>query len=378
MDDAGATPRYEYSISALKQSADLYMSLKSAYGLTVRYAMKANSHPKIIDIFNKKGLHFDASSSYESQLLIDLGIKPSKISLSSQQSAHNLQQQVKAGVNYVAVSKRQVELFAALKERPNHIAIRVNPRTGSGFANRVTTGGKNASFGIWHEYIDEIIKICDSHAIKIDRLQFHIGTGSDPDAWAEMTKSALDIVRKIKTVRTLNLGGGFKYAYHPKDKSADIQSIIETVSNNLQDFNADTGRKIKIEIEPGRSLVAAAGKLIAQIDDIVETGKDGYKFLKLNTGMNDFLRTPMYGAFHKISVLNESDHEEDYIVVGHNCETSDTLTTEIGNPEALMSRKLNRAKIGDLVAIHDTGAYCASMRAIGYNGFPSAQEIFVD
>lgn len=66
------------------------------------------------------------------------------------------------------------------------------------------------------------------------------------------------------------------------------------------------------------------------------------------------------------------------VVVGHNCESADLLTPAPGNPEVLMPRTLNQAKIGDLVLLGGAGAYSASMSATGYNGFPSAREVFID
>jgi diaminopimelate decarboxylase len=110
---------------------------------------------------------------------------------------------------------------------------------------------------------------------------------------------------------------------------------------------------------------------------VVDTGADGHIFLRLNTGMNDFARPGMYGAQHRLAVLNDSAETSEYVVVGHNCETGDILTPAPGDPEGIESRELHRANIGDVVAIYDTGAYCRSMSHKGYNGYPNAQEIFV-
>ena len=73
-------------------------------------------------------------------------------------------------------------------------------------------------------------------------------------------------------------------------------------------------------------MIAHIGTLVAKVDDIVDTGKDGYVFIRLNTGMNDFLRSTLYGARHKIEVINNSSKKKDYVVVGHNCESGDIFT----------------------------------------------------
>ena len=93
--------------------------------------------------------------------------------------------------------------------------------------------------------------------------------------------------------------------------------------------------------------------------------------------MNDFLRASMYGAQHRMMVLNDASEQAEYVVVGHNCETGDILTPAPYDPEGLLPRLMNKAVIGDILLIADTGAYCASMSTKGYNAYPSAQELFI-
>jgi diaminopimelate decarboxylase len=123
--------------------------------------------------------------------------------------------------------------------------------------------------------------------------------------------------------------------------------------------------------------VGHAGTLLATVVDIVDTGADGHVFLRLDTGMNDIIRPSMYGAQHEIEVLTDETEPGEYVVVGHNCETGDILTPAPGDPEGLEPRHLKHARIGDVVAIHDAGAYCRSFAVHGYNSFPSAKEVFL-
>ena len=158
----------------------------------------------------------------------------------------------------------------------------------------------------------------------------------------------------------------------------NVNTSLTMFKQKLNEFAKKTGRQLRLEIEPGTYMIAHAGILITTIDDIVDTGSEGYTFLRLNTGMNDFLRSSLYGARHKIEVITNMTTTKDYVVVGHNCESGDILTPASDNPEEIETRNLKEAKIGDEVRIYDMGAYCASMRAKGYNSFPSAPEYFVD
>jgi diaminopimelate decarboxylase len=370
-------PLYVYSLDSLKNRAQKLLALKLPFGFTPRYAAKANMNPEIITLFNNAGLWFDASSSYEAMELIEMGVEPHKISLSSQQPAHNLNKLLEMGVQFTATSLHQLELLVASPVRPHEIGLRVNPGTGAGGNNRTTTGGVNSSFGLWHEYIDEAFEKAGKNNVCITRLHIHYGSGADPAIWGGVMDAALDIAARLPDASILNVGGGFKVKRAEGEKEADMENIAALFSNKLKEFSSNTGRKLRLEIEPGTWLVAHAGTLLAEVVDVVDTGVSGRTFLRLNTGMNDLIRPTMYGAQHKITVLNGATKKKKYIVVGHNCETGDVLTPAPGNPEELAERELNIAAIGDTVAVYDAGAYGRYFAVSGYNSFPSAQEICV-
>lgn len=372
------TPRYEYSRRVLSETISTLKSVEFENGLTVRYAVKANPFPAIIKQMHEAGLYFDASSSYEASELLALGIPGENISLSSQQLAHNLPELLLAGVQFVATSLHQLEAFLATPGRGDRVAVRINPPVGYGHNKRTSTGGPASSFGIWHEYIGEVLELASSSGVIIDRVHIHVGSGADPSVWQGVMETSLEIMQRFGGATTLDIGGGYKVHRYGEEKEADMVAILQMFRSSLANFTEATGRKIKLEIEPGTFLVAHAGTLVARVDDIVDTGKEGYAFIRLNTGMNDFLRSSLYGAQHKIEVINEAIETKSYVVVGHNCESGDILTPAKGDPESIEPRELKVAKIGDEVRIYDMGAYCASMRARGYNSFPIATEHMVD
>lgn len=367
------TPLYVYDGKYLRKRAKDLLETCQSNSWLLRYALKANSHPQIVRLFDSLGLHFDASSEYEALHAIELGVKAEKISLSSQQPARDMRQILDSGVQFAATSLHQLDLVNEAGWQGN-IAVRVNPPSGSGHNNRTTTGGESSSFGIWHEYVGEIVAWEKTAKCSINRLHIHVGSGVDSATWRTNIQSALKIAEQLPNVEILNMGGGFKVARMPDEKEVNMAEVLDIFEDELKNFN----RELSLEIEPGGWLMANGGYLVSEIVDIVDTGKNGFNFLRLNTGMNDFLRATMYGAQHPIEVLNNSKEQADYVVVGHNCETGDILTPAPGNPEKIQPRKLNKAEIGDLVVIGGVGAYSASMRAVGYNSFPSAEEVFVD
>lgn len=371
------TPVFIYGHDYLAARAKQLVDLELPYGLTPRYAIKANNHPKIIALFNELGLSFDASSSYEVVELIEQGIDPTKISLSSQQPPHNMSQIISLKVKFVATSLHQLELFIAEAPKGSAVGLRVNPGLGAGHNNRTTTGGANSSFGLWNSYLPAALNLAKNAGITIDRLHVHIGSGADPKMWGEVMKTALILVEQMPDVTSLDIGGGFKVHRYGDEHEADVKEIAGVFSEELKLFADKTGRKLHLEIEPGTWLVAHAGVLLSRVVDIVDTGADGHTFLRLDTGMNDIIRPSMYGAQHEIAILSDTSKQKEYVIVGHNCETGDILTPAPGDPEGIESRLLHEASIGDVAAIYDAGAYCASFAVHGYNSYPSAQQLFI-
>jgi len=190
----------------------------------------------------------------------------------------------------------------------------------------------------------------------------------------------LDLARSFPSVDTINLGGGYKVARMPDEKATDLQEVGAPVKKLFEEFAAETGRKLKLEIEPGTFLLAHACSLVTRIQDITSTGNEGYRFLKLDSGMTEILRPSLYGAQHPIHLVCEPGQEKfrelmDQVVVGHCCESGDLLTPAPGDPEALAPRNLIRGEIGDFCVIEGAGAYCSSMSAKNYNSFPEAAEV---
>lgn len=372
------TPVFLYSESTLRQLASEVCAFGGPYGFTPRFAMKANPHLRVLEIFNEIGISIDASSGGEAERAISAGVPADRIVLNSQQLPDNLKELVDQGVEFTATSLYQLEVFGELfPGKP--LAVRINPGMGSGSNNRLTTGGVGAGFGIWHEYIPAIKDTARKYNLTIDKIHTHIGSGTDPEAWEAAAHLSLELVEQFDTVTRVNLGGGFKVGRMPHEPSTNLSVVGEYIGRILINFHEKTGRQLHLEIEPGAYLVAMAGALLAEVIDVTDTGANGYNFLRVNTGMNDILRPSLYGAQHPLIILPKvpTEETEEYIIVGHCCESGDMLTVAQGNPEQPEARMLKKAQRGDRLLIEGAGAYCAGMRAKGYNSYTAAEEVFI-
>lgn len=376
------TPAYVYDERTLRQQAAAALAFPNAFGLTARYAMKACSNAAILRLFDRAGLQIDASSGHEVVRALRAGIAAERINLSTQELPPDFAEFVRRGVTLNACSLSQLERFGAAFPG-GAVGLRLNPGLGSGGSTKTNTGGPAAAFGIWHEHLPEADAIIARHRLEVARIHTHIGSGSDPAIWSHVAEMSMAFVERYPSATVLNLGGGFKVARMSGEKEADLQAIGAPVRQLFERFAARTGRRIRLEIEPGTFLMANAGALLATIQDLTDTGAQGYRFLKLDAGMTELLRPALYGAQHPMVVVprdpaaGAAGASAGYIAVGHCCESGDMLTPRSGHHDVLEPRALATAAIGDWLVIEGAGAYCSAMSSINYNSFPQAPEVLL-
>jgi diaminopimelate decarboxylase len=375
--DRFGTPCYVYDRAALEAAARAALAFPAPFGFTLRYAMKANPSRGILRVFRELGLHIDASSDFEVERAIQAGFQPAEIQLTSQMPSRRLGEHVRRGVLFNACSIHQLDSYGKIAPG-SEVSVRMNPGLGTGSTKRTNTGGPASSFGIWHEYLDEVKTVAERHRLRITRLHSHVGSGTDPEIWKRCTRMTLELAAKLPEVRAVNLGGGFKVGRMPEEPTVDLGDVGEHVREELLAFQSRDGRRLALEIEPGTFLVARAGAVVASCIDVVDTGRDGYLFAKLDTGMTEVTRPSLYGAQHPIDVLVQGREAAAVVFVGPCCESGDILTPAPGEPEALGPRWVPRPRIGDLVVVSGAGAYCAAMSTVNYNSYPRAPEVMLE
>lgn len=377
--DAFGTPAYVYDLARLEEQAEKALAFPNAFGLTVRYAMKASPNAAILKVFRKKGLNIDASSGYEVRRAVKAGFDYADISLSTQEFPDFFPELVERGLKVNACSLSQLEAFGEAFPG-GEIGLRFNPGLGSGGTGKTNVGGPSSSFGIWHELLPEAKALCEKYDLNVVRIHTHIGSGSDPAVWMKTSGMSLDLCREFPTVKTLNLGGGYKVGRMAYEKSTDLQVVGAPVKELFEAYAAETGTELRLEIEPGTFLLANSCAVVTTVQDKVTTGTDeGHVFLKLDAGMTEVLRPSLYAAQHPLVAVaadgTSPKTTAKYVVVGHCCESGDLLTPGPDDAESIAEREMGAVERGDMLVIEGAGAYCAGMSSKNYNSFPEAPEV---
>ena len=372
------TPTFVYDELSLERQAQTMLSFPNAFGLTVYYSLKGGANGAIIKLFDRLGLHFDASSIWEALRAMAVGVTPSKILLTAQEVPPDFGQYVERGMEYNACSLRQLETYG--KQFPGReVSIRVNPGTGTGFINRLTSGGPRASFGIWYEYLDDVRTLVKKYRLKVKRIHHHIGSGHDPEAWLRIAADTLNIAKTFGPVSIINLGGGYRVKALRTEHEVDYHDIGERLRRLFGNYATETGVKPRLEIEPGTFLVANCGSLVTSVVDVISTGADGYNFIKLDAGLTEVIRPGFYGSLHPLVGVPATGElrttAKEYLVTGHTCIAGDTLTVAVRDPETFVPQLIAETEPGDLLVVERAGGYCSSMNMKNFNSFPEAPEV---
>ncbi|MFI7406761.1 diaminopimelate decarboxylase [Streptomyces sp. NPDC049541] len=374
------TPVFVYDETTVHRSATTMSTLPNAFGLTVRYSLKACPSQAIIRLFDRQGFSFDASSVWEARRAVLAGVGPERISMTAQEAVfdENLRELIDQGLQFDAGSLHQLEEYG--RAYPGgEVAIRINPGFGSGLVGRLNSGGPQSSFGIWHEQLPEVKKIVEQYGLRLVRLQSHIGSGHHWDILVDAVRTMLSFARDFQDVHTLDLGGGYRVSALQSDPVYDHTEWARVVADELRQFAEETGRRLHTEVEPGTYLTALAGSLVTKVIDKTDTGANGNSFLKINSGLTEIARPSYYGVQHPIvsvpasgDVERPADDTEEFNVVGHCCIAGDILTAK---QEQLAPVALGRTEIGDYVVVERAGSYCSSMSMKNFNSYPEAAEV---
>jgi diaminopimelate decarboxylase len=369
------TPFYLYDATLLRQALRRLATLADGTNIVVRYAMKANSARKILQLVREAGLWIDAVSGNEVLRAIRAGFpagaQPPVIMLTSDVYRDNaLEVILRHGVMPNVGSPGQIRQLAEAGYR-GPIAMRANPGFGHGHVQSCDTGGPSSKHGIWHE--DPILADARDSAIssglKIAALHTHIGTGPDPREFDHNARKLVDffatLLPHFPDVEAVNFGGGIPHPYRPGAKPYDLEWLRPVLREAVSRFAAVAGRPIRVEIEPGRYAVAGMGLLVCRVHDVKNTRDNekgpGHRFVMVDAGFCDLVRPAMYGSYHHISVLGKGagNPPEPLVVAGPLCESGDVFTRDAH--ELLDPRLLPCPLPGDLLVLHDAGAYGAAM-----------------
>jgi len=354
----------------------------------IRFAQKANSNTHILRLMRQAGVLVDAVSLGEIERALAAGYNP---------GIHNghadivftadlLDRATLARVTAlgVPVNCGSIDMLDQLgAASPGHpVWLRVNPGFGHGHSNKTNTGGEHSKHGIWHTDLAQACQRVRANGLTLMGLHMHIGSGVDYTHLQEVCGAMVELVAEVAVqgldLQAISAGGGLSIPYQagePQIDTAHYFSLWDAARQQIADL---LGHPVALEIEPGRYLVAESGVLLTEVRATKTMGSN--PFVLVDAGFSDLMRPAMYGSFHGMEILHAdgtpaSGPLQDTVVGGPLCESGDVFTQ--GEGGVVLTRPLPVAQVGDVLVLHDTGAYGASMSS-NYNTRPLIAEVLIE
>lgn len=358
------TPLYIYDAAKIR---DQYRRLSSAFrenfeNSSINYAVKSNPNPAILELLSEEGAGFDCASMAEMKAALEYAEPENIIYTAPFPPEEELNFAAEHGMT---VNYNSINAFERSEELPERVSFRIDPGIGKGDFGLTLGGG--SKFGVEEQNAVEAYR--KAKEAGVERFGIHMMTGSgvlESEYFGKVTRKLAEIAENISeeldiVFEFIDIGGGLGVPYRPEEDELDVESVAENVSGAFEGYELGDP---EVMMEPGRFLVAESGYLVARVQDVLEKEKT---YVGLDSGMHHFLRPMLYDAYHEITAVNPSEDKMTADIVGLVCENTDTFAE---------NREISHVEAGDLVAIHDVGAYGFAM-ASNWNTRPLPPEVMV-
>ena len=350
----------------------------------IRFAQKACSNIHILRLMREQGVKVDSVSLGEIERALAAGYDPKTHPEDIVFTADVIDDATLARVSElrIPVNAGSVDMLEQLGQvSPGHpVWLRVNPGFGHGHSQKTNTGGENSKHGIWYSDLPAALEVIQRYQLKLVGIHMHIGSGVD---YGHLEQVCGAMVRQViefgQDLEAISAGGGLSIPYREGEEAIDTDHYFGLWNAAREQIAKHLGHPVKLELEPGRFLVAESGVLIAQVRSVKAMGSR--HFVLIDAGFNDLMRPAMYGSYHHISALAgdgralENAPQIETVVAGPLCESGDVFTQQEGGK--VETRLLPAVVPGDYLVLHDTGAYGASMSS-NYNSRPLLPEVLFD
>lgn len=380
------TPAYILDEDVIRQNCRTYLrAAKAHFGESALplYASKALSFTGIYRIVAEEGLGIDCVSGGELYTAKNADFPAERIYFhGNNKTDADLRQALEMGVGTIVVDgMEELEALDALAReigKTQKILLRITPGIDPHTHRAIMTGNVDSKFGnaiVTGQALAITKKALSLQGVTLAGFHCHIGSQIfDIDPFRDAAGIMLKFIADVKTetgfeAAELNLGGGLGVRYTEDDRGIDYADAIAQIAEIVREGAKKAGVAMpRVILEPGRSLVAAAGVTLYTVGSVKEI--PGFRnYVSVDGGMPDNPRYALYASQYTALVANRASEPKDYraTVAGRCCESGDLIG------EGMALQKPQR---GDILAVLCTGAYNYSM-ASNYNRLPRAPIVMI-
>ena len=370
------TPFHVYDEAGIRANA---RALKAAFawnpGFREFFAVKATPNPYILKILHEEGCGCDCSSYTELLLSEAVGITGKDVMFSANVTPElDMRKACQMGAYINLDDSTHVEFLERVAGQvPETVCLRYNPGGSFSLGNTIMDMPRDAKYGMTEDQmagaINRLMKLGAKH---FGIHAFLASNTTTNEYYPELAGNLFRLAVRLRNATGahfsfINLSGGIGVDYRPEQPCCNIRIIGEGVRQRYEQILTPNGMNdIAIFTELGRFMMAPYGHLISTVLHQKHIYRE---YVGLDACAADLMRPAMYGAYHHITVLGKEDAILDHVydVTGGLCENNDKFAIE---------RSLPQIEIGDILAIHDTGAHGHAM-GYNYNGKLRSAEVLL-
>ena len=349
----------------------------------VLYASKAFLNKEVLRIAAEEGMYLDVSGGGELACARAVDFPMEHVFVhGNNKTERELREAIGAGVGRIVLDTRleldRVSRIAGELGVSQKVLMRITPGVEADTHEYVKTGCEDSKFGF--TMLDDFAFRCVGDVLaapNVELVGFHCHIGSQIFAlhsFAEAVQVMAKFVARVRdtyglVIQDLDMGGGLGIAYLADDKPSSIRDFAQLTADALMEACIEHNLAIpRLLVEPGRSLVANAGVTLYTVG-VMKTLPNIRKYVAIDGGMSDNIRTALYHADYEATIANKADQPRTEVVTlcGKHCESGDAV---------VLDGSLQHVELGDIVCVFCTGAYCYTMSST-YNGQPRPAIVFV-
>ena len=380
------TPTYILDENVIRENCRIYRKAAMEYfgqDALPLYASKALCFTGIYKIAAEEGMGVDCVSGGELYTAKVAGFPAERIYFhGNNKTDRDISDAMDMGVGTFVVDNfdelNAVSAEACRRGITQRILLRITPGIDPHTHRAIMTGNVDSKFGsavVTGQAMAIVKEAIAADGIDLAGLHCHIGSQIfDIEPFADAADIMIRFIAQIKNecgyvIRELNLGGGLGVRYTEYDREIDYAAAIRDIAAVVTGYCKEHGITMpRVILEPGRSLVAAAGVTLYTVGSVKEI--PGFKnYISVDGGMPDNPRYALYQSQYTALIANRAGAPRDYraTLAGRCCESGDLLGENM---------EIQQARRGDILAVLVTGAYNFSM-ASNYNRLPRPPIVMV-